>query len=346
MKKLREGDYIETKEGLLFHIKGVLHPKDRVIAFLRYFPTEKGERERKNRRFKKIYPLDKRYKYLKKNFPKYIFYSKKIRKKIQAVPLEDIKKIYRPQEKLEEIREKKNLTSIEEKVLNFSNKIVQISGIDPHQIGVSGSILVDLHKSDSDIDLVGYGEEAGWKIHSAIKKMRDKDTDIQPYDEENGLRIAKFRWERTELPLEILAKIEMEKVLHGMVYGKDFFIRLVKDWPDIDSSYNDFEYSPKGVAKIEGLVSDDSDSIFTPNRYVLEESQTLDGNHGKVENITSYRGRFSEQAVQGDKILAYGRIEEVTCRNRKFNRMLLGKPEEYLLPIRKNLKIPKQITEK
>jgi hypothetical protein len=33
-----EGDFIETYDHLIFDVKGFLHPKDRIIAFLRYVP--------------------------------------------------------------------------------------------------------------------------------------------------------------------------------------------------------------------------------------------------------------------------------------------------------------------
>ncbi len=43
---VREGDFIETHEGLVFDVKGLVHPPERVIAFLRYYPSPKGKRKR------------------------------------------------------------------------------------------------------------------------------------------------------------------------------------------------------------------------------------------------------------------------------------------------------------
>jgi predicted nucleotidyltransferase len=33
-----EGDFIETKDGIIFDVKGFLHPADRIIAYIRYIP--------------------------------------------------------------------------------------------------------------------------------------------------------------------------------------------------------------------------------------------------------------------------------------------------------------------
>ncbi len=336
--EFREGDYIETKEGLFFHVKGILHPDDRVIAFLRYVPSDMGSRKKGENNYRKIYPINERYKYLEDNYPKYIFYSEINKKKIQSVPINDIKKIYRPQERLKEIRERDNLTDIEKLTLELSEKIIEESGIDRDRLGVSGSILVKLQKPGSDIDLMGYGKDEGWKIRSAMENLRERYPRVCAYDWEGSLEMAEFRWGKTGLPLEPFARIEGEKALHGLIGGRDFFIRLVKDPIDIDAKYGEFSYSPVGEAKIRGVVSGDKDSIFTPNHYEVEKTRTIEGDSFRVEKLSSYRGRFTEQAVEGDEIVARGRVERVSRKKEKCYRMILGRPEDYLLPIRSGLK--------
>ena len=74
-----EGDYIETKkDNLIFDVKGLLHPKDCKICFLRFYPTPQGDRVRYGKNYRKIYDLKQRYQFLKDNFPKYFFYSKEL----------------------------------------------------------------------------------------------------------------------------------------------------------------------------------------------------------------------------------------------------------------------------
>lgn len=334
-ERYREGDYLETKEGLLFHVKGLLHPSDRVVAFLRYIPDPSGNREKGGKKYRKIYPLEDRFEFLKENYPKYITYSETLEREIQAVPHEDIVKTYKPTEKIKEIRKKDSPSNIEKEILELSEKIIAKAKIKPEYLGVTGSVLVGLQTENSDIDLIGYGKENGWRIHTALKKLREEDEKIQPYDDENSLRIARFRWSGTGFPPRVLSDIEKNKALHGTIDSRDFFVRLVLDWNDIDESFNSFNYSFEGKSKIEGMILEDEFSIFTPNTYLIKKTRTLDGKSYDVNRIVSYRGRFTEQAEKGDEFQAYGRIEKVTQNKKEYHRMLLGRPEEYLLPLEK-----------
>ena len=45
LMRAREGDYIKTFKKLIFDVKGLVHPSNRIVAFIRYFPCEKGERK-------------------------------------------------------------------------------------------------------------------------------------------------------------------------------------------------------------------------------------------------------------------------------------------------------------
>ena len=74
--RAREGDLLETHEGLIFDVKGLVHPPKKIIAFLRYYPDTNGDRVRKGIRYKKIYSLKARYKFLETNYPQYLFNDK------------------------------------------------------------------------------------------------------------------------------------------------------------------------------------------------------------------------------------------------------------------------------
>lgn len=334
MSNYREGELIETTEELFFGVKGILHPPDRIIAFLRYVPAEDGNRKRKENSYKKVYDLESRYKYLRENFQNYLFHSQRLDRRIQAVPIDKIKKLHKPEDRLADLfRKEDELSPIEKSALRLSRRIINESCIEKDKIGVTGSILPRLHTPKSDIDLVIYGEEEGRKAYSALKKLRKSDEQLIPYDDENALRIAQFRWGRTNLSLKKLAKIEKKKVLHGTFKDRHFFIRLVKDRKNISSDYEDFSYSNKGRMEIRGIVSDDENSIFTPNCYNIKNCRTLGTKDHDVKKIESYRGRFTEQVGKGEKIHATGKVEEVFHNNKKYYRLLLESPKDYLIPI-------------
>jgi predicted nucleotidyltransferase len=44
----REGDLIKTRAGVVFDVKGLVHPPNKVIAFPRFIPSPEGSRKGKN----------------------------------------------------------------------------------------------------------------------------------------------------------------------------------------------------------------------------------------------------------------------------------------------------------
>jgi len=62
----REGDLIESIDNIVFDVKGLVHPPNRVVAFIRYVPDPKGNRKRDGNRYSKFYALSKRYALLKR----------------------------------------------------------------------------------------------------------------------------------------------------------------------------------------------------------------------------------------------------------------------------------------
>ena len=89
--QLLEGYFIITHDNHIFEVKGFLHPKDRVIAYLRYIPDKQGNRiSKEGITFRKIYSLGKREKYLKKNYPQYLWFDQIQGRMLQSVPLKDI----------------------------------------------------------------------------------------------------------------------------------------------------------------------------------------------------------------------------------------------------------------
>ena len=49
-----EGDFLETNDGLIFDVKGLLHPPERKIAYLRYIPASFFNSDYKNTKLEEI----------------------------------------------------------------------------------------------------------------------------------------------------------------------------------------------------------------------------------------------------------------------------------------------------
>lgn len=335
--RAREGDFIESIEGLIFDVKGLVHPPDRVIAFIRYFPDKKGSRKREGIVYSKVYSLSKRFRFLSEEFPEYIVYDSVFDAKLCEVPIRKVRRHYKPAEKLEELRRNlKYSDELERKALEFADIIEMSANIPSEKVGISGSIMVSLHNLKSDIDLVIYGTKNCRKAYSTMKNLLgEKQGPFRPYTNRDLRDLFVFRSKDTIVPFKNFVRSETAKVLQGKFMGTDYFIRFVKDWNEIDERYGDVRYVNVGYAKVKATVVDDSESIFTPCVYKISDVQVLEGKKLEpIKEIASFRGRFCEQARKNEVIIAQGKVERVvdSRQNREYFRLLLGnEPSHYMV---------------
>ena len=326
--RAREGDLIETEANLIFDVKGLVHPADRVVAFIRYFPDEKGERTREGKSFGKVYSLPKRYALLKERFPEYLVYDPVFDETLCEVPVDSVKKHYKPVEKLQELRMSKGLDPLQDKTLQFTGLLKESANIQWNAVGISGSIMVGLQTSESDIDPIVYGSKNCRRVYSALESMFENEHEsVKPYTRQEMRLLFDFRSKDTEIGFEDFLRSESRKVMEGKFKGTDYFVRFVKDWNEIDENYGDVQYRNVGDAKVEATIINDSESTFTPCTYEIENVKPLGGSTiERIEEITSFRGRFCEQARRGETIIAQGKIERVTDRrqSKEHFRLLVG----------------------
>jgi predicted nucleotidyltransferase len=203
-------------------------------------------------------------------------------------------------------------------------------------IGISGSIMVGLHKADSDIDPIVYGSHNCRKVYSALEKMfKSGHERIGPYTRENLKTLFDFRSKDTHMSFEDFVRTESRKVTQGKFQGTDYFIRFVKDWPEVDEKYGEVQYKNVGSARIKATVTNDSEATFTPCKYTVENAKVVEGSAIQpIVEIASFRGRFCEQAKQGETVVAQGKVELVkdNKQNRKYCRLLIGNtPSDFMV---------------
>jgi len=331
--RAREGDFVETREGLIFDVKGLIHPPDRLVAYIRYFPAKSGDRRRGGTFYKKVYSLKERDEFLRKEYPQYLYYDEAFSRWLEGVPIQDISKHHIPTVKLLALLEKKDVGPPESHAIKFARGLHDSSGVPIQKMGVSGSILVDLSTETSDIDLIIYGKANCLSVHRALRKLLENNEDVSPYDLEDLKRLYGFRVKDTEMSFEDFVKVERRKVYQGKFLGKDYFIRFVFDWEEVEERYGDRRYVPLGRAKIEATVEDDSKAIFTPCTYVVSDARFLGkSSFPQIGEIASFRGRFCEQAVRGEKTVAQGAVEKVIENDgRTYYRLILGEyPSDFM----------------
>lgn len=332
----REGDLIEDVNGVIFDVKGLVQPPDCVVAFPRFVPDQKGDRKRDGVVYHKVYALSARYELLEKLFPQYLVQDEVFGERLCEVPVGNVRRHFRPNERLKELRTTKQLDSLERWTLDFVSFLKELTHIPWSALGVSGSILARLHTQASDIDPIVYGVENCRKLHSALTKLStDKKSPLKPYRTPEALRkLFEFRSKDTQVGFDDFVQTERRKVLQGAFAGRDYFIRCLKDWSEIDERYGDVHYSNAGYAKIRAMVVDSSEAILTPCTYKIESVHVLEGPTAQpISEIVSFRGRFCEQAKNGEVVVAQGKLERMRNKDEKESyRLLLGnRPSDFMI---------------
>jgi predicted nucleotidyltransferase len=225
---------------------------------------------------------------------------------------------------------------LERKAVQLAEALKEEADIPWSAIGISGSVLVGLHTSKSDIDPVVYGVENCRKAYAALENLlKDGESHFKPYSREELQALFDFRSKDTIMNFEDFARLERRKAFQGMFDGTDYFIRFVKDWNQINEQYGDICYKNSGYAKITATIADDSEALFTPCTYTIENVKVAEG--PKLEpilEIASFRGRFCEQALKGEVVTAQGKIERVTGKRQyyEYYRIIVGnKPTDYMI---------------
>jgi len=320
--KLVEGYFIKTSDNLIFEVKGVVHPHDRIIAYVRYVPNLDSS-------FRKIYDLREREEYLSNGFLEYLWFSKTHGRILQAVPRNKIVQVLNPIEHMDQIRNDKRALSVA--TSNLVELLLDNTGIDRTEIGVTGSQLVGVATETSDIDLVVYGESTCRKFYNRLRKKFDKIPRLERYDGELLDAHVLFRWGNLTEHHELLHRIESMKILQGVFESHQFFIRLVKRPQDDREIFGQIVTENLKTREVHCSIIKDRNSIFTPCIYQVESLDLP-----KLKQLVSYRGRFTEQVSSGMSVKAMGRLENVidSSTGENYQQLVLGEsPSDYLIPI-------------
>ncbi|MHA2227856.1 MAG: nucleotidyltransferase domain-containing protein [Candidatus Thorarchaeota archaeon] len=328
-----EGYFIVTKDNHIFEVKGIVHPKDRIIAYLRYAPSDIGERSSiEGQRYRKIYSLLEREEYLTQNNPKYLWFDQSHDRILQTVPLEEIDIILNPVDALNQLRDLgAHLTPLQILSISIAEELVNRTGIEWKDIGLTGSQLVGLASPESDIDLVVYGSKQGKLLHSTLSRNKNLILGLSRYSGQSLHRHTEFRWGKQKKWIGVLTDIESRKVLQGLFKKRDFFIRVVKLYEKSSFNYGDFTYRNLGEKVVNCVILDDVNSIFTPCEYIVECSD-----NPNLVKFVSYRGRFTEHVEKGMVVEARGRLESVMnlqSSERHLQLVLGERSSDYLIPV-------------
>ncbi|MHA2231210.1 MAG: hypothetical protein ACXAB4_01795 [Candidatus Hodarchaeales archaeon] len=198
-------DYIRDTNGIIYLVILNDHPPNSVVVIPKYIPTPGGKWRGSYSRLFQEYTSTEFHNVVKMDiFRKYQFYSKNFNKKLLAIPHNLIKEHYIPEKRLEEIvsSPRRDLTSLEKKAADTVDLIIEM-GVEQTSIGITGSLLYNLHMPFSNLSMIMYGLEAteiyldkideivnthtSLRFKSQFLKLDDKKIDLSP-------RIKTFLW--------------------------------------------------------------------------------------------------------------------------------------------------------
>lgn len=339
-RKPKDRDFIQTKEGMFFCVTGYLHPPGKYTAYLKYSPAPMGKWKsgeiwyRRELEYYHVGKVADTIAYLERNYPQYVHYCPVRDIKFSMIPQGYVRKYYLPEQRLKEILETPR-DPLEEEVCAFVSEVVARTGIKEEDFGITGSVLLGIHNPEfSDIDLLVYSLENALKVRTALREGRS--AKIRPV---TGKALEEWC---TSVVKHFPPTYEEAGYLAGRRWNYGFFedryfsIHPTRKDDEIKENYGDRIYREKGVARIRAIVSDASESLFTPAVYRVEDVEVLEGDEEvrhQLREIVSYEGLYRDVVDSGEEVDARGKLESV---NNRYYRLVIGttmlKGEDYIKP--------------
>lgn len=330
MRKFRDKDFVETSDGIFFCIVGDIHGRDRVVAYPRYAPGEGPWRRDSTsyRRLLKKYSMEElleAIRYLKSIDQSYTFKDPHIGVEMSCVPAEKINQYYSSSERMGNIFAEGPQDELEERVLDLVGLLVEESGVAREFFGLTGSMLVGLHHSHSDMDITVYGRDNFWAVQQAIEeKLKESKLERQLGElAESWVRTA---MEKYPLGIEELKRLYERMKTKAKFGGTAFSVHGVRREEEVMESYGDRYYESAGTSRVICNILEHGESCLNPAIYKVETVKADSQEAGQIIEIASYDGTFRSIFRSGDTVEAFGKRERVLSRGKRllYHRLLIG----------------------
>jgi len=330
VRGFRDRDYLETTDSLFFAVVGNEHPKDRVLAYLKYLPDSHGKWGKKRNRFTRSIryysatSIMRTVNFLAKRYPQYVFQDERSDVVFSAVPRGRIVKHHRPERRLEEMRVSQHLDRLEKKTTQLAAILSARSGVPPTRLGVTGSILIDVQTSFSDIDLIVYGVKESGQVKEALLQLY---ANGEPFQRFTGSTLS--TWCREQCSVHPLM-IEEAKAIYARSWNKGMYKNTVFSVHPVRKTggewFGELLFRSQGIVEISARVTDASDSRFLPATYRVTKVQPEKSEFRNLDRVVSYESLYGDIARKDDVIVVRGKLEEAIDRSgrMKYRRVLVG----------------------
>jgi len=305
-----DGDTFLAKDGFIFNTFGYEHPGNRVFAFLKYIPAKfkalfniqmlkrtwkYGDTELF--RAEKLYTA-KNYKtfieVFRKNFPDYVYYCYLRNKELLTAPLDLIERVFVPRDRLVALRQVKKPDNLQTLALELINMLSDASGVSLDDFGIHGSIALNMHAPESDIDFVVYGSQNFRIVEETIA------------EQVNAGRLSYI----------IGNRLDAARKFKGRYKSKIFMYNATRKPEEIETRYGEARFSSIDPIRFQCTVSEDIEAMFRPAIYKITNCKPLDAKSelpiDKIpDRVVSNIGCYRNVARRGSEIKVAGQLERV-----------------------------------
>ena len=332
-----DGDTFITKDGFIFNTFGYEHPDDRVFAFLKYIPAQFKELfnvemlertwkfgEIKLIRAEKLYTAKNYQTFIeafRKNFPDYLYYCPLRNKELIAAPLELIRQVFVPKDRLVWLENLPKQDKLQKMALDLIHLLSKESKVRLSDFGLHGSIALDMHAPESDIDFVIYGTENFRRVEETIARLVN--TGKLSYIAGNRLEVA--------------------RKFQGKYQGKIFMYNATRKSEETKVEYGAYRYIPLEPVRFQCTVCNDTETMYRPAIYKVSGYKPIDQlSELEIDKIPvqvlSNIGCYRNIARAGSEIKVAGKLERVEATNSSevYYQVVVGtatSEEEYIWPI-------------
>ncbi|MCW4017123.1 MAG: hypothetical protein NWF00_00330 [Candidatus Bathyarchaeota archaeon] len=306
----RDGDTFVTKEGFIMNTLGYEHPQTRVFAFLKYIPAEYQELfnvEMLERTWqfggKKLFRAEKLYtaknyqifiETFRKNFPDFLYFCPFRNKELITAPIDHIDKVFVPKDCLQRILALPSHDNIQALAVELITMLSKESGVKLSHFGMHGSIALDMHSEESDIDFVVYGSGNFRVVEETIERLVEAGT----------------------LRYIFGNKLDRARKFKGKYKDKLWMFTAAKLPAEVTEKYGEYRFVPIAPVKFQCVISDDTEAIFRPAVYKIKNFEPADeksklSDEQLPDRILSNIGCYRNVARSGDKVKAAGMLERV-----------------------------------
>jgi len=228
------------------------------------------------------------------NFPNYVYFCPFREKEVISTPLDSIKRVYASKECLRSLKKITNKDILQRTTLNLIELLSSESDVVEEDFGIHGSIPLNMHTAESDIDLVVYGKQNFRKLEKTVDKLVRGGT----------------------MSYVINNRLDAARLYKGRYSNKIFMYSTVRKPEEVNSKYGTHRYMPVNRVKFQCTIRDDSEAVFRPAIYTIENYEPVHSasmfSKGEVPKlVVSMIGCYRNVAKRGSKIEVSGMLERV-----------------------------------